>query len=151
MSTADRIRAEHCAVLRAARLPCTVITGFLGAGKTTFLNNVLTQAHGRKLAVLENEFGAVGVDKLLIDAASVQREAADVVLMPNGCMCCRVRGDIIASLKAIHAQGGLDGVLIELSGLSEVAPVLQTFFVDEWVQQHLKIDSVICVIDCRMS
>jgi len=151
MSISDKIKAENCDVLRKSRLPCTIITGFLGAGKTTFLNNILTKSHGKKLAVVENEFGEVGVDKLLIKDDMIQNDSTDVVLMPNGCMCCRVRGDLIKCLKDIHSRSNLDGILIEMSGLSEVAPVLQTFFVDEWTQAHLKIDSVICVIDSRMA
>lgn len=151
MSLEDKIRAENCDVLRKSRLPCTIITGFLGAGKTTFLNNILTKSHDRKLAVIENEFGEVGVDKLLINEDMIEKDSVDVVLMPNGCMCCRVRGDLIKCLQEIHAKGNLDGIIIEMSGLSEVAPVLQTFFVDEWTQRHLKIDAVICVIDCRMA
>jgi len=133
-------------------MPCTLITGFLGSGKTTFLNNILTKNTTKKLAVIENEFGEVGVDKQLIQKDLIQEDSTDVVLMPNGCMCCRVRGDLVLALKKIVCSPNpVSGIMIELSGLSEVAPVLQTFFVDEWVQSRLQIDSVVCVIDSRIA
>ncbi|CAB1117394.1 unnamed protein product [Ectocarpus sp. CCAP 1310/34] len=215
--------AERCDELkRRARLPVTVITGFLGAGKTTFVNHLLSARHGRKLAVIENEFGEVAIDDALLGDGGVERgeEAQQVILMPNGCMCCRVRGDLVDALKrlivsaseraslgdgdapprqqqtqqkaaksppppspggdqlgdaaatavappsseaaaardtattggvrgapAAVAAAKLDGIILECSGLDELAPVLQTFFADLFVQEHVRLDAVVCLCD----
>ncbi|CAM9166451.1 unnamed protein product [Ectocarpus sp. 6 AP-2014] len=213
--------AERCEELkRRARLPVTVITGFLGAGKTTFVNHLLSARHGRKLAVIENEFGEVAIDDALLGDGGVERgeEAQQVILMPNGCMCCRVRGDLVDALKRLivsaseraslgdgdapqqtqqeadkspppPSPGGdppggaaapavappsseaaaardtataggveaapapavaaakLDGIILECSGLDELAPVLQTFFADLFVQEHVRLDAVVCLCD----
>jgi hypothetical protein len=105
--------------MQAVRLPCTIITGFLGAGKTTVLNHILTKHHGKKYAVIENEVGEVGIDQDILRGGNrLEREVREVILMPNGCLCCRVRGDLVEALKRIcldHAD--FDGVFIELSGL----------------------------------
>ncbi|CAM9600127.1 unnamed protein product [Scytosiphon promiscuus] len=242
-SLQQKREAERCEELkRKARLPVTVITGFLGAGKTTFVNHLLSARHGRKLAVIENEFGEVAIDDALLGDGGVERgeEAQQVILMPNGCMCCRVRGDLVDALKRLiisaknasagdgdelqeqHQEDGgpspslppdgakhgetskevgaaavgekvdqiparavssgsggisentasaaassqthtvgaeaeaeaaaaaatkLDGIILECSGLDELAPVLQTFFADPFVQEHVRLDAVVCLCD----
>eukprot|EP00512_Aurantiochytrium_limacinum_P002377 CAMPEP_0171508536 /NCGR_PEP_ID=MMETSP0958-20121227/14220_1 /TAXON_ID=87120 /ORGANISM="Aurantiochytrium limacinum, Strain ATCCMYA-1381" /LENGTH=267 /DNA_ID=CAMNT_0012045577 /DNA_START=104 /DNA_END=904 /DNA_ORIENTATION=- len=150
LTAADRLEAESCGTLRAQRLPCVVLTGILGAGKTTLLRRILTES-GLRIAVIENEVGQESIDDKLLrdDKARIAMDNADeVVLMPNGCMCCRVRGDLVDTFKRLIGRAKtLDGVVLELSGLSSLAPVVQTFFSDSFVQRSLQLDSVICVID----
>ena len=112
-------------------VPVTILTGFLGAGKTTLLNRILKEDHGKRIAVIENEFGEVGVDSEIIEKSEEQ-----IVEMNNGCICCTVRGDLIkilGDLKGRRDQGTLsfDRVIIETTGMADPGPVAQTFFVDE--------------------
>ncbi len=124
-------------------IPVTVLTGFLGAGKTTLVNHVLSVSHGRKLAVIVNEFGEIGLDDALIVGA-----AEDVVEMSNGCLCCTVRADLMTSLRALLARApDLDGVLVETSGLAHPGPVAQTFYADPFLVEHLKLDGIVTVVD----
>lgn len=141
----QRIEAENCAALRSRRKNATVVTGFLGAGKTTFLNYVLSENHGKKLGVLVNEFGETAVDDTLI----VTSKDEPVVTMANGCVCCKVRDDLVAGLLQL-ADMELHGILIETSGLAEVLPVCQTFF-DPRIQEKLSLDAVITVVDAGAS
>lgn len=131
------------------RIPVTIFTGFLGAGKTTLLNWVLTANHGKKLAVIENEFGETGVDEEIL----VAREHSDEVMVEvkNGCICCTVRGDLVTGLENLYKKAGgkLDGVIIETTGLADPAPVCQTFFVEKSISQLYKIDAVITVVDAK--
>jgi G3E family GTPase len=116
-------------VPEAAAIPVTVLTGYLGAGKTTLLNRVLSEEHGRKYAVIVNEFGEIGIDNELVVNAD-----EEVFEMNNGCICCTVRGDLIRIIgNLLKRKGQLDGILIETTGLADPAPVAQTFFVDEEV------------------
>ncbi len=127
------------------QIPVTVLTGYLGAGKTTLLNRILTAQHGKKYAVVVNEFGEIGIDNdLVVDADE------EVFQMNNGCICCSVRGDLIRILGGlIKRRGAFDGVLIETTGLANPAPVAQTFFVDDDVRRRTRLDSIVTVVDAR--
>lgn len=125
------------------RIPVAVLTGFLGAGKTTLLNRILREQHGRRYAVIVNEYGELGIDGGLVVGAE-----DEVIELNNGCVCCKVRGDLIRVVSGlIKRKGGFDGILIEMSGLADPAPVVQTFFVDDLIRQRTRLDSVICVAD----
>jgi len=130
-------------------VPVTILTGFLGSGKTTLLNRILREDHGRRIAVIENEFGEVGVDSALIEKSDEQ-----IVEMNNGCICCTVRGDLIrilGSLKDKRDQGALkfDRVVIETTGMADPGPVAQTFFTDDEIGNYYLLDSIITVVDAK--
>jgi len=127
------------------KTPVTVLTGYLGAGKTTLLNRILTENHGKKYAVIVNEFGDVGIDNdLVVDADE------EVFEMNNGCICCTVRGDLIRIIEGLmKRRNHFDAILIETTGLADPAPVAQTFFVDEDVQSKTKLDAIVTVVDAR--
>jgi G3E family GTPase len=127
------------------QVPVTVLTGYLGAGKTTLLNRILTENHGRKYAVVINEFGELGVDNdLVVDADE------EVFEMNNGCVCCTVRGDLIRILGGLmKRRGKFDGIIIETTGLANPAPVAQTFFVDEDVRTRTRLDAIVTVVDAK--
>ena len=127
----------------AATIPVTVLTGYLGAGKTTLLNRILTDNHGKRYAVIVNEFGELGIDNDLVVGAD-----EEVFEMNNGCICCTVRGDLIRILNGLmKRKGGFDGILIETTGLADPAPVAQTFFVDDEVRQRTRLDAILTVVD----
>ena len=122
--------------------------GFLGAGKTTLLNHILTSNHGLKVAVIENEFGEVGVDDTLVKQRFDSQE--EVFEMNNGCICCTVRGDLIRILnKILSRKSKMDAILIETTGLADPAPVIQTFFMDAAIQSKAKIDAVLTLVDAK--
>jgi len=124
-------------------IPVTVLTGFLGAGKTTLLNRILSEQHGRRLAVIENEFGEVGVDNQLVISGD-----EELFEMNNGCICCSVRGDLIRILgRLLKRRDRLDGVLIETTGLANPAPVAQTFFTDDEMRAAYRLDAIVTVVD----
>jgi G3E family GTPase len=126
-------------------IPVTVITGFLGAGKTTLLNRILTEKHGKRIAVIENEFGEVGVDHQLV----IQSDE-EIFELNNGCICCRVRGDLIRILaKLRQRRDKFDSVLIETTGMADPGPVAQTFFTDEEVKESFSLDGIVTVVDAR--
>jgi len=126
-------------------IPVTVLTGYLGAGKTTLLNRILTEQHGKKYAVIVNEFGEIGIDNDLVVNAD-----EEVFEMNNGCICCTVRGDLIRILCGLmKRRNKLDAILIETTGLADPAPVAQTFFVDDEVREFAKLDAIITVVDAK--
>ncbi len=126
-----------------SRIPVTVLTGYLGAGKTTLLNRILSEPHGKRYAVIVNEFGEIGIDGDLIVNAD-----EELFEMNNGCVCCTVRGDLIRTLHGLLAEPGrFDGIVIETTGLAAPAPVAQTFFVDHVLQEKTTLDSVTTVAD----
>ncbi|NDE90780.1 MAG: GTP-binding protein [Alphaproteobacteria bacterium] len=125
------------------KIPVTVLTGYLGAGKTTLLNRILSEPHGKKYAVIVNEFGEIGIDNdLIVDSDE------EVFEMNNGCICCTVRGDLIRIIgNLMKRKGSFDGIIVETTGLADPAPVAQTFFVDEDVARRTKLDAVVTVVD----
>src|ERR1700719_2308364 len=122
-----------------------ILTGFLGAGKTTLLNRILTADHGRRIAVIVNEFGAVGIDHHLLIASD-----QEVIQMNNGCICCSVRGDLLRSLFELTAhRARFDTLIIETTGLAEPAPVAQTLYADERIRSEFALEGVITVVDAK--
>ena len=127
------------------KIPVTVLTGYLGAGKTTLLNRILTEQHGKKYAVIVNEFGEIGIDNDLVVGAD-----EEVFEMNNGCICCTVRGDLIRILEGLmKRRGKFDAIIVETTGLADPAPVAQTFFVDQEVQDTARLDAVVTVADAK--
>ena len=130
-------------------IPVTILTGFLGSGKTTLLNRILKEDHGHKIAVIENEFGEIGVDNDILETSDEQ-----IIEMNNGCICCTVRGDLIrilGSLKEKRDSGALkfDRVIIETTGMADPGPVAQTFFTDEEIGNNFLLDSILTVVDAK--
>ncbi len=127
------------------KIPVTVLTGYLGAGKTTLLNRILSEPHGKKYAVIVNEFGEIGIDNELIVNAD-----EEVFEMNNGCICCTVRGDLVRIIDGLmRRKGKFDAIIVETTGLADPAPVAQTFFMDENVGAKTKLDAVVTVADAK--
>jgi G3E family GTPase len=127
------------------KIPVTVLTGYLGAGKTTLLNRILSEPHGRKYAVIVNEFGEIGIDNELVVGAD-----EEVFEMNNGCICCTVRGDLIRIIEGLmKRKGRFDAIIVETTGLADPAPVAQTFFVDEDVRESARLDAVVAIADAK--
>jgi G3E family GTPase len=127
------------------KIPVTLLTGYLGAGKTTLLNRILSEPHGKKYAVIVNEFGEIGIDNDLVVGAD-----EEVFEMNNGCICCTVRGDLIRIIDGLmKRKGKFDAIIVETTGLADPAPVAQTFFVDENVGKQTKLDAVVTVADAK--
>ncbi|HBC42364.1 MAG TPA: cobalamin biosynthesis protein CobW, partial [Pseudanabaena sp.] len=131
--------------IASAQVPATVLTGFLGAGKTTLLNHILTAEHGKKVAVIVNEFGEVGIDQQLVIGAD-----EEIFEMNNGCICCTVRGDLIRIIgNLMRRRNKFDHLLIETTGLADPGPVVQTFFMDEDIHRQVALDAVVTVVDAK--
>jgi G3E family GTPase len=129
----------------STQTPVTVLTGYLGSGKTTLLNRILTENHGKRYAVIINEFGEVGIDNDLVVSAD-----EEIFEMNNGCICCSVRGDLIRILDGLmRRKGKFDGILVETTGLADPAPVAQTFFVDDDVRSKTRLDAIVTVVDAK--
>jgi G3E family GTPase len=129
----------------ASKIPVTVLTGYLGAGKTTLLNRILSEPHGKKFAVIVNEFGEIGIDNDLVVNAD-----EEVFEMNNGCICCTVRGDLVRIIDGLmRRKGKFDAIIVETTGLADPAPVAQTFFMDEAVGAKTKLDAVVTVADAK--
>lgn len=129
----------------AEKIPVTVLTGYLGAGKTTLLNRILTEPHGRKFAVIVNEFGEIGIDNELVVGAD-----EEIFEMNNGCICCTVRGDLIRIIEGLlKRRGKFDSIIVETTGLADPAPVAQTFFVDADVKEAASLDAIVTVADAK--
>ena len=127
------------------RVPVTILTGFLGSGKTTLLNRILSEQHGKRIAVIENEFGEVGVDQELVIGAE-----EEIFEMNNGCICCTVRGDLIRILgNLMKRRDKFDYILVETTGMADPGPVAQTFFVDDEMQSKLRLDGIVTLVDAK--
>ncbi len=133
-----------------ALIPVTILTGFLGSGKTTLLKHILTEQHGKKIAVIENEFGEENIDNDIL----VQDNQENIVQMSNGCICCTIRGDLVDALNALWEQRknkkiSFDRVIIETTGVANPGPVAQTFFMDDDVADHYVLDAVVTLVDAK--
>jgi G3E family GTPase len=143
MNDANQLSPAHAAI--QDKIPVTVLTGYLGAGKTTLLNRILSEPHGRRYAVIVNEFGEIGIDNELVVGAD-----EEVFEMNNGCICCTVRGDLIRIIEGLmKRKGTFDAIIVETTGLADPAPVAQTFFVDPDVQNLARLDAVVTVADAK--
>ncbi|CAH8353888.1 unnamed protein product [Eruca vesicaria subsp. sativa] len=131
------------------RIPATIITGFLGSGKTTLLNHILTGDHGKRIAVIENEFGEVDIDGSLVAAKTSGAE--DIILLNNGCLCCTVRGDLVRMISELvdKKKGRFDHIVIETTGLANPAPIIQTFYAEDEIFNDVKLDGVVTLVDAK--
>lgn len=131
------------------RIPATIITGFLGSGKTTLLNHILTADHGKRIAVIENEFGEVDIDGSLVAAKTTGAE--DIVMLNNGCLCCTVRGDLVRMIGELveKKKGKFDHIVIETTGLANPAPIIQTFYTEDKIFNDVKLDGVVTLVDAK--
>ena len=156
--SADRTHRRAAIATRAAsrmsaedaieKTPVTIVTGFLGAGKTTLVNHILRGQHGLQIAVIENEFGAVSIDDALVSENIKEKE--DIISMDNGCVCCTVRGDLVRALLTLKdREKKFDAVIIETTGLADPAPVAFTFFINPEIAEHYRIDSILCLADAK--
>ncbi|KAF9685076.1 hypothetical protein SADUNF_Sadunf03G0016700 [Salix dunnii] len=131
------------------RIPATIITGFLGSGKTTLLNHILTADHGKRIAVIENEYGEVDIDGSLVAAKTTGAE--DIVMLNNGCLCCTVRGDLVRMIADLVSKkkDKFDHIVIETTGLANPAPIIQTFYAEDQVFNDVKLDGVVTLVDAK--
>ncbi|XP_034695625.1 P-loop guanosine triphosphatase YjiA-like [Vitis riparia] len=131
------------------RIPATIITGFLGSGKTTLLNHILTADHGKRIAVIENEYGEVDIDGSLVAAKTTGAE--DIIMLNNGCLCCTVRGDLVRMISELvnKKKGKFDHIVIETTGLANPAPIIQTFYAEDQIFNDVKLDGVVTLVDAK--
>ncbi|KAK9054656.1 hypothetical protein SSX86_025735 [Deinandra increscens subsp. villosa] len=131
------------------RIPATIITGFLGSGKTTLLNHILTADHGKRIAVIENEYGEVDIDGSLVAAKAAGVE--DIIMLNNGCLCCTVRGDLVRMIGELvdKKKGKFDHIVIETTGLANPAPIIQTFYAEDQIFNDVKLDGVVTLVDAK--
>ncbi|KAK8968268.1 hypothetical protein KSP40_PGU018714 [Platanthera guangdongensis] len=131
------------------RIPATIITGFLGSGKTTLLNHILTADHGKRIAVIENEFGEIDIDGSLVAAKTTGAE--DIVMLNNGCLCCTVRGDLVRMISELveKKKGKFDHIVIETTGLANPSPIIQTFYAEDKIFNDVKLDGVVTLVDSK--
>ncbi|OIT40268.1 PREDICTED: COBW domain-containing protein 1-like [Nicotiana attenuata] len=131
------------------RIPATIITGFLGSGKTTLLNHILTADHGKRIAVIENEYGEVDIDGSLVAAKAAGAE--EIMMLNNGCLCCTVRGDLVRMIAELvsRKKGKFDHIVIETTGLANPAPIIQTFYTEDQVFNDVKLDGVVTLVDSK--
>lgn len=131
------------------RIPATIITGFLGSGKTTLLNHILTADHGKRIAVIENEFGEVDIDGSLV--ASKSTGAEDIIMLNNGCLCCTVRGDLVRMIGELveKKRDNFDHIVIETTGLANPAPIIETFYAEDKIFNDVKLDGVVTLVDAK--
>ena len=136
------------------KVPVTILTGFLGSGKTTLLNHILTAAHGKKIAVIENEFGEVGIDDALLSKNTKMQAEEEIIEMMNGCICCTVRQDLIVVLEKLakrQASGKLklDAIIIETTGMADPSPVAKTFFSEPFLRAVTRLDGIVTLVDAK--
>ncbi|XP_073011168.1 uncharacterized protein [Typha latifolia] len=131
------------------RIPATIITGFLGSGKTTLLNHILTAQHGKRIAVIENEYGEIDIDGSLVAAKTTGAE--DIIMLNNGCLCCTVRGDLVRMIGELvdKKKGKFDHIVIETTGLANPAPIIQTFYAEDKIFNDVKLDGVVTLVDAK--
>ncbi|XVF86385.1 hypothetical protein PTKIN_Ptkin18bG0035500 [Pterospermum kingtungense] len=131
------------------RIPATIITAFLGSGKTTLLNHILTADHGKRIAVIENDYGEIDIDGSLVAAKAAGAE--DIVMLNNGCLCCTVRGDLVRMIGELvnRKKGKFDHIVIETTGLANPAPIIQTFYAEDQVFNDVKLDGVVTLVDAK--
>ncbi len=140
--------AEQSASKDEAKTPFTIITGFLGAGKTTLINYILTEQRDKRICVIENEFGEINIDEKLVSANMASKE--DLIQMDNGCACCSIRGDLVRTLGGlVEKRQQFDAVMLETTGLADPAPIIATLKSNQWIDDNFAIDAVVC--RCRTS